>query len=557
MDIMKNLGSKFLICDLNWFDFLQARHYSPSLPLDFNQPETLYQWTSIVTQQAAWGVDVFTLPVLPEPASHPVSLNKFENDLATAVRLLKETAPSKALNVLLPCGEVAAEPWGATSFAAAQATFREILDRIARQGVDIVTLTGWRDLQELRACLVAAHTLERELAVWVQWDDPLAVDVPAFPAQLVVIDSLPAAALCYTGDYSQCRAFLSRARQFTHMPIIVRLTNVEQARLATQVNELRKSGLNGAGIARSGDLSLVKALAEAAQSIPPQPPLKTLPLYITSSQRVCAIGDRLPLVKIGERINPTGRRKLAEQLRRGELDVVSTDAQAQVAAGADALDVNVGAPLVDELRMMVQALGVLQSQVDVPLVIDSASAEVIEAGLQVYAGKALVNSVNAKERRLAEILPLVKKYGAAVIALCIGETIPKTAEERLAFARQILSACEDYQIDRRNIIIDPAALAVATDEHSGPAVLKAIYLIKDQLGLPVSIGASNTSFGLPQRELVHNVFIVQAMAMGLDAAILNPLNPEVHDLIAAASLFCGRDPYCRRYLQHYRQKQQP
>jgi 5-methyltetrahydrofolate--homocysteine methyltransferase len=173
-----------------------------------------------------------------------------------------------------------------------------------------------------------------------------------------------------------------------------------------------------------------------------------------------------------------------------------------------------------------------------------------------FVGKALVNSVNGKDRRLLELLPIVKKYGAAVIGLCLGEEMPDTAAKRLAIARKIMDASLDHRIARNNLIVDPAALAIATDANSGREVLNAVRLIREQLGLPVSLGVSNTSFGLPQRALVHNAFLVQAIGAGLDAAILNPLDEQIHDLVAAASLFVGRDPDCRNYLKAYRARKQ-
>jgi 5-methyltetrahydrofolate--homocysteine methyltransferase len=278
------------------------------------------------------------------------------------------------------------------------------------------------------------------------------------------------------------------------------------------------------------------------------------PFRFTCASKTVKIGSGLPFIKIGERINPTGRKVLAESLSEGRIDIILKDALTQFQMGADALDVNVGAPLADEPEIMKLALKEIQQKVDLPLVIDSSSSQTIENGLKMYAGKVLVNSINAKEKTLNELLPIIKKYGASVIALTISDSIPENSEKRLELAKSIVDACKNFGIKESDIIIDVAALAIGTMPDSGQEVLNAIKMIKDELGLPVSIGVSNTSFGLPERTLAHNTFLVMAMAMGLDTGILNVLDPQTHELIAAASMFCGRDKYCMNYIKTIRSK---
>jgi len=549
------LKKKMLVLDLPLAEWLPMKGLAEATPAQWVNEELSAFCAQAIQAQLAAGVDLLTIHLPPIPADSENFCDYIPQMLRGGVHFLRSLTPLKPINVVLPAAGLAIQPFGDQDFNSAVQFYRKLLRCIAEYSPELLTLTAFSNLQELRALLIAAQEVLPQQALCLHWNDKNLVEVTDFANYLLVAESLAVKAVSFDGNLSACKIFIAKVRSTTNLPVFIRLHCTDSALMIKQAAELVRLGVNALGIGAPADVTQLKAVADLIQPAQPHWGQTSFPLRIASARHILSIGSRLPFIKIGERINPTGRKKLADQLRKGELSIVVDDARAQVAAGADALDVNVGAPLVDEQALMRQALLSLQLAVEVPLVIDSASPEVIEAGLQVYAGKALVNSVNAKERRLQEILPLVKKYGAAVIALCIGETMPNTAEERLAFARQIIAACDAYQIDRSNILVDPAALAIASDENSGPAVLQAIYLIKEQLGLPLSVGASNTSFGLPDRARVHNTFIIQAMAMGLDAAILNPLDPEVHDLIAAASLFTGRDPYCRTYLKKFRQRQ--
>lgn len=556
MSLSDLLKEKILLLDLPLAEWLTMKGQANAEPAQWESAELYPSCAQAIQEQLAAGVDLFTvrLPQIPAVAHSPSDFS--QQKLRSGVHFLRSLTSSKPIQIVFPAAGLEIQPFGDRDFPSALQFYQTLFRCIAEYSPEMLTLTGCANLQELRAMLIAARSVNPQQTVCLHWNEVKVVEAADFANYLLVAESLKVNAVSFDGDLQPCKTFLTKVRATSNLPVLLRLHCPDTALLANQANELVRLGVNGLGIGAPAELTQLKVIANLTQQAKPQLRQVNFPLRIASAKRIISIGPRLPFIKIGERINPTGRKKLAGQLAKGELGIVWEDARAQVGAGADALDVNVGAPMVDELGTMRQAILSLQSVVEVPLVIDSASPEVIEAGLQIYAGKALVNSVNAKERRLQEILPLVKKYGSAVIALCIGETIPNTAEERLAFARQIIAACEEYQIDRSNILIDPAALAIATDENSGPAVLKAMYLIKEQLGLPLSIGASNTSFGLPDRARVHNTFIIQAMAMGLDAAILNPLDPEVHAAIAAASLFTNRDPYCRNYLKKFRQKQQ-
>jgi 5-methyltetrahydrofolate--homocysteine methyltransferase len=264
-------------------------------------------------------------------------------------------------------------------------------------------------------------------------------------------------------------------------------------------------------------------------------------------------GDR-PTVLIGERINPAGKKKLAEALKSGDLEIVRREALAQVQAGADILDVSVSLFGVDEVALLPKAVQAVIGAVDIPLCLDSTNAEALEAALKVYKGKPIINSVTGEERSLAKVLPLVKDYGAAVIGLVQDDQgIPKNSERRIAVANKIVERAEAVGISRENIIIDCLAFAVGADNGSGPAVLEAIQKIKAELGVNLTLGGSNVSFGLPDRNLLNDAFVVMAIAAGVTCLIVDVA--KVRSAVVAADLILGRDKHARRYIEDYRQRQ--
>jgi 5-methyltetrahydrofolate--homocysteine methyltransferase len=273
---------------------------------------------------------------------------------------------------------------------------------------------------------------------------------------------------------------------------------------------------------------------------------------LRSRSRTVTIGSGQPFVIIGERINPTGRKLFAEELRGGELSRVAADASSQVAAGADVLDINAGIPLVDEAELLKAMILMAQNTVDAPLCIDSSVVEALEAGLSVYEGRPLVNSVTAEDERLEVILPLVARHGAAVIGLANDETgIPATAEERLRHARKIVGAAGDHGIAAADVVIDPLAMTVGADTEAVTITLGAIRLIRDELGVNMCLGASNVSFGLPERHVLNAAFLPMAMAAGLTSAIMSTA-PVCVESVRAADLLLGHDPWGTSWIAAHR-----
>ena len=277
---------------------------------------------------------------------------------------------------------------------------------------------------------------------------------------------------------------------------------------------------------------------------------------LASRSREVVISIDRPFVIIGERINPTGRKVLAAEMKEGRMDRVRSDARAQADAGAHMLDVNAGIPAVDEPALLVAAIKAVMEVTDLPICIDSSIIEALEAGLSAYEGKALVNSVTAEEERMERILPLVKKHGAAVIGMANDETgISMVPEERLALARRIVERAADHGIPREDVIIDPIAMTVAADPTCGVITLETMRLIREQLGSNMTCGASNVSFGLPDRPAVNAAFLPLAMHAGLTCAITNPLEPAVRRAILAGDLLLGHDEYAMRWIAAYRAEQ--
>lgn len=275
---------------------------------------------------------------------------------------------------------------------------------------------------------------------------------------------------------------------------------------------------------------------------------------VSSATKEVVISPLRPTVLIGERINPAGKKRLQEALRSGNLDLVREEAIMQVQAGADVLDVCVGTFGVDEVKLLPEAVKVVMEAVDVPLCIDSANPKALEAALKVYKGKPLVNSVTGEERSLREVLPLVRDFGAAVIGLVQDdEGIPKDADRRVAIARKIVERAEAMGINRSDIVIDCLASSVGADTSAGLAVLEAIRRVREELGVNITLGASNISFGLPDRELLNRTFISMAIAFGATCLIVDVA--QVRGAAVAADLILGRDPRARRYISLYRERQ--
>ncbi len=275
---------------------------------------------------------------------------------------------------------------------------------------------------------------------------------------------------------------------------------------------------------------------------------------ISSAKKEVVIGFERPFVIIGERINPTGRKILAAEMAAGDYSRVEKDALEQVAAGAQMLDVNAGIPLADEPRILAETIQLVQSITDVPLAIDSSIVEALERGLEVYQGKALVNSVTGEEDRLETVLPLIRKYGAAVVAISNDETgISEDPDVRFEVAKRIVERAEDHGIPRSDVIVDPLVMPIGAINSSGMQVMRLVHRLKHELKVNTTCGASNVSFGLPNRDGINGAFLSMAIQAGLTSAITNPLHKEVVQSCMGADVMLGRDPDCARWIRRFRE----
>ena len=275
---------------------------------------------------------------------------------------------------------------------------------------------------------------------------------------------------------------------------------------------------------------------------------------ISSATKEIRIGFDQPFVIIGERINPTGRKMLAKEMAEGDFSRVEKDALAQVAAGAHMLDVNAGIPLADEPGILAETIKLVQSLTDVPLSIDSSIVAALEAGLKVYQGKALLNSVTGEEERLESVLPLVKKYNCAVVAISNDETgISEDPDVRFEVAKKIVERAEDHGIPRADVVVDPLVMPIGAMGTAGVQVMQLVRRLSEELKVNTTCGASNVSFGLPNRDGVNAAFLTMAMASGLSSAITNPLHDSIMQAVMGGDVMLGKDSNCANWIRKYRE----
>lgn len=275
---------------------------------------------------------------------------------------------------------------------------------------------------------------------------------------------------------------------------------------------------------------------------------------LSSAAKEVVIGDGGPTILIGERINPTGKKKLAAALLAGDMDVVRREAIAQIEAGADMLDVNVGVAGLDQVKALPVALKTVMEVVDVPISIDSNNPDALDAALKLYKGKPLINSITGEEKAMASLLPLVKEYGTAFIALCMDdEGIPTDVERRVAIAHKIVDRAVKMGIAQEDVVVDCLVMTVGTDHTAGATTQEAIRRVRAELGQNVTAGVSNVSFGLPERDTINSVYLTQLIVAGVNCPIVDVA--KVRPIVLAADMLLGRDEYSARYIKAFRERQ--
>lgn len=469
-----------------------------------------------------------------------------------------------------PIGELL-EPMGTLSFEDAYEIYGQMVRAGEAAGADLVVFETMTDLAEVRAAVLAAREQsEKKLPIWVTMS--FEASGRTFTGTTVACMTCTLSALgvdamginCSLGP-KEILPLIREMGEWTAKPLIVKPNaglpdpatgqyDMDAAEFARQMEAFTALGVHILGGCCGTTPAFIRALAGLEPAGPSERP--------APRQGVCSAGHMTELSGvrvIGERINPTGKKRFQQALRERDFNYIMERAIEQAEAGADILDINVGLPGIDEPEMMTQVVRAVQSVVDLPLQIDSSDPAAIEAGLRACTGRAIVNSVNAEPENLRRILPLVRKYGAAVVGLTMDKGgIPQSAGERLELARRIVQTALSYGIPKRDVLIDCLTLTISAQQDQAMETLKAVRAVHEQMGLHCVLGVSNISFGLPQRGHVTVSFLTQAMACGLDLPIVNPNQREVMDAVAAFRAISGEDADCGSYIARFaRQAEEP
>ena len=462
-----------------------------------------------------------------------------------------------------PTGRMLA-PYGDLDFEDAVAVFAETVKLGAKYGADLVFIETMNDSYETKAALLAAKE-NCDLPVFVSnaYGEDGKLMTGASPAAMVaMLEGMGADAVgvnCSLGpkalsgvveEYLRCASVPVLLKPNAGLPKSVggkTVYDVLPAEFAEDVAQLIRKGVRLAGGCCGTTPAYIAALTEAAASLSPVP-LSEKDISCVSSYTHAVTFGALPLL-IGERINPTGKKRFKEALKAHDIDYILKEGIAQQERGVHILDVNVGLPEIDEAELLTTAVCELQAVLDLPLQIDTSDPAAMEQALRRYNGKAMINSVNGKAESMAAVFPLAKKYGGLIVALTLDESgIPAKAEDRLAIARRILDEATKYGIRPKDIVFDPLALTISADAAAATETLKAVSLIRHQLGCHTSLGVSNVSFGLPQRDIINSTFFALAMQQGLSAAIMNPHAPEMMKAYHAYCALSGLDENCSNYI---------
>jgi 5-methyltetrahydrofolate--homocysteine methyltransferase len=516
-------------------------------------------------------IETNTFGATPIRLSHYGLQDKVREINVAAVRIAREAAAGRALVAasLGPLGALV-EPLGDFPFDQAYAEFAAQAKALAEAKPDFIIIETIADLNELRAALLAcrdhAPAIRRIAQITIDPTGRAFTGTDPETAALV-LQSLGADVIgfnCSVGPDILVTAVEKMAR-VARVPISVQpnaglpLLQLDGTttfpmgpdEFAAYGPKLVAAGATYVGGCCGTTPEHIRRLRAAVEGLKPRTapgPLAEVLGLASRTRSLFFVDSNLP-VAIGERINPTGRKLLTKDIKEGTFALVRKEAKQQVAAGASVLDVNVGVPLIDEAAAMAKAVSVVQDTVPVPLCIDSADAAVLEAGMKAYVGKPLVNSFSLEEGRAERVLPMVKRYGAAVLGLTIDEKgLPSSAKQRFDIAKRLVATAESYGIPRWDVVIDPLALTAGAQQAQAAETLKAIRLIREELGCRTSLGISNISFGLPNRHFLNAVYLNMAMTAGLDMAIMNPNDDRMMDTIRATRLFLNRDVNAKEFM---------
>lgn len=564
------LGEDFLVQDGAMGTLLQKQGLTAhgELPdlLNFSDPDAI---TAIHAGYVSAGAEMITTNTFSANAHKLEGRATVADVYRAAAQNARNAGARYVAGGLGPLG-VLLEPLGTLPFEEAYRLFSEQVLAVQDAGCDIVLIETMTDLREAKAAVLAAkeHT---DLPIFASLtfgeDGRTFLGTPPRVAA-AVLSSLGAHVVgvnCSLGP-DELVPVAHELVRFARCPVVVRpnaglpcmrdgatFYDVEPDEFAAAMERIVEAGVSVVGGCCGTTPAFTEKLSALVAGRRPLPRPETRPFVVASAQEAVVLEDGTPgIAVIGERINPTGKPKLRAALMAGDYDYLVGEAVAQQEAGADVLDVNVGLPELDEPAVLREAVDRLQATVTLPLQVDSSDPAAIEAAVRGYAGKPLVNSVNGKRESLEAVLPVVKRYGCAVVGLTLDEDgIPPTAEGRLAVAERIVAAAEAHGIPRSDVAIDCLVMAAATNQDEVREILRAITLVKERLGVRTVLGVSNVSFGLPQRNLMNAAFLAAAFGAGLDLPILNPLSQRYRDVVAAFKVLAGVDRGAAAYIARY------
>ena len=570
MDIREYIKESILYLDGGMGTLLQKQGLPPGeLPERWNitHPDIItdihkayYDSGSNVVNTNTFGANVlkFSLDELDEIIKHAVT------NARKAIEASNTNHPKWVALDIGPTGHML-KPYGDLDFEEAVGIFANTVKIGVKHGVDLIFIETMNDSYETKAALLAAKE-NSNLPVFVSnaygEDGKLMTGASPF-AMVAMLEGMGADAIgvnCSLGPKALSpivEAYLNKAS----VPVILKpnaglpkmvdgetVYDVKPDEFSDEVLKLIGKGVRIVGGCCGTTPEYIRAVYEASKSLKPLPIKEKFVTCVSSYTHTVEFGGSPVL--IGERINPTGKKAFKEALKAGDMDYILKEGISQQEKGADILDVNVGLPEIDEVRMLTDSVRELQAVTDLPLQIDTSNAVAMEKALRLYNGKAMINSVNGKQESMDAVFPLVKKYGGLVVALTLDESgIPKKAEGRLAIAERILGEAEKYGISKKDLIFDPLALTVSADGNAAVETLRAVEMIRKQLGCHTSLGVSNVSFGLPSRDLINGTFFALALGKGLSAAIMNPYSDEMMKTYYSYKALSGLDENCAGFIE--------
>lgn len=572
MNLKDKIGKQLLFFDGAMGSMLQKRGLKTGeLPenLNLSSPKTIID---IHKEYLLAGSDIISANTF---GAYSTKYDNLEEIITAGIKNAKTAISDLGLEnkyVALDMGSVGKllKPLGELEFEDCYEIFKTSAVIGERAGADLVLLETISDTYEAKAALLAIkENTNLPVILTMTFDEHgKALTGGDILAMTALVEGLGADALginCGLGP-KQIKKMFEELIKYASIPILLQpnaglphvengetLYDVEPEEFAQYMAEFAKKGAWLLGGCCGTTPEYIKKTVELCKEITP-PPLTNKNITVISSYSKSLIIDKRPIV-IGERINPTGKKKFKEALKENNLQYILDEAVNQEANGADVLDVNVGLPEINEEEMMVNAIKLIQSAVDLPLQIDSSTPEVIEKAIRIYNGKPLINSVNGKQEIMEKVFPIVKKYGGVVVGLALDENgIPPTAEGRLAIAEKIIKTGESYGIDKKNIIIDTLTLTVSAQQEESRETIRALSLVRDKLGVKTVLGVSNISFGLPNRGLVNTTFLALALYSGLNCGIINPMSKPMMDTIKAYNALLGIDVGCQEYVEAFTQE---